>query len=1120
MSATQQPIRVLLVEDNPGDARLILEHLRRCGEDPYPTTLATSVAAAEEHLASEPHPDVILLDLSLPDSSGLATVERVIRAAPKVPIIVLTESADDRLPMEALRAGANDYLLKEEVSERVLPRVIAYAIERAERESERMQVEAALRESDARFRLVLGNSPIIMSTTDRDLRYTWLYNAHPSWKAKDALGKRDDELSPPEHTSELVALKRRVVESGEGERREIRIRVDGNLHHYDVTAEPFHDPAGGVAGVRVAAVDITEIKRKKIQSEFLAGVGSVLAASLDRDEMLQSVIEHIVPGLADWCVINVVSEGDENDTMYLNANDPRKLEILEAMLARYPHGARPESDPVGRVLHGGKSVLVELVTPEMLEQLAMDEVQLEMLRELAPLSSMIVPMIARGKVSGTITITTAESGRRYDTADLALAEELGRRAALAFENARLYRVEQRAREYANRLQRVTAALSEAATPETVAEVVARQGLAALGASVARVAMLSEAGTTLELVSEAAFGDGAAASMRSFPIDAALPLAEAVRNGDLVTAVGEEINARFPDLEDEGWPRCHAWAAAPLLLDGESIGAISFGFDATPHDQEALGQLLLSIGRESAHAMGRALLYQRERRAVRARDEVLGVVAHDLRNPLAAVGMYAHLLSEPAIPDDRRLLHARAIDSLIRKMDRLIEDLLDVSRMEGGRLRMEPAPMNIVTALRDAAIAMEKNATAAGIGLTVEEGPDLPPVLADRDRILQVFSNLIGNALRFTPQGGHVVLSAGFGGSGIEVSVKDTGHGIDQEHIPHIFDRFWQAPSGRRNGAGLGLPIVKGIIEAHGGQVRVESVLGEGSTFFFTLPVAPLGVSWTLGSQTVTATDSPAVPLDDRGTPGPGSSRRLDFPEGDPLRVLLVDDHAAIRRGARTILEANRDIEVVGEVGTGEEAVEAADRLKPDVILMDLQLPGLNGIEAIHRIHATNPRIRVIALTADPKEKSLLKVLQAGGTGFISKVHAHDDLLPALAAIARNDLVLPDGGAELLLEGFRTGSGCSDTLSDLSIQDQQIIRYVAEGFTSREIGRKLFLSPHTVDSYRSTLMKRLQLNHRSDLVRFALRTGLLESQEGSDSADPVISSPASADVQASEPDRSG
>jgi PAS domain S-box-containing protein len=1092
MSAAQHPIRILLVEDNAGDARLTLEHLGRRGETLYSADLVTSLAAAEAHLSSGPTPDVILLDLSLPDSSGLSTVRRVLEIAPNVPIVVLTESADDRLPMDALRAGANDYLLKEEMSERVLPRVIGYAIERAERERAQVEAEATLRESSARFRLVLEKSPVIMSAVDRELRYTWLYNAHPSFKAEDAVGKRDDEMAPPEHVAELVALKSRVLESGEGQRREVQIRVGRDLHFYDVTAEPYRDAAGNVAGMRVAAVDVTGIKRNELQSNFLAGVGSVLAASLDRDEMLENVLERIVPELADWCVINLVSEDDEDDTVRLKADDPRKSEILGRMLARHPHGARPASDPVGRVLQSGKAVLVEDITAGMLEQFALDGVQLEMLRELAPVSSMVVPMIARGRTSGTITITGAESGRRYDAADLAVAEELGRRAALAFENARLYRAEQRAVEYAKRLQRVTAALSEAATPATVAGVVVKEGMAALGASGAWVTMLSGDGTTLELLSSAGFSSQTEALWREFALDAAVPVAEAVRIGELVIAGGDGLGDRFPGLEEGVLPRYSAWAAAPLLLSGLTIGAIGFAFDAFPHECEADRQLLLAIGRESAHAMGRALLYQREHRAVIAREEVLGVVAHDLRNPLAALGMYAHLLSEPAIPDETRLRHAAAIDGLIRKMDRLIEDLLDVSRMEGGGLRVEPAAVDIVSVLREAKAAMEKNAAAAGIGLEVKEGLELPLVLADRYRILQVFSNLIGNALQFTAAGGQIVLSARQRGAEIEVSVRDSGHGIDQEHLPRLFDRYWQAPGGRRSGAGLGLPIVKGIIEAHGGQVRVESVFNEGSTFFFTLPVA-IGVPQRGEDVASVPVDAPENPQPRAVALEPGNAARAEWPDGIRLRVLLVDDHAAVRRGAKKILEGVHEIEVVGEAGTGEDAIEAAKRLEPDVILMDLQLPGLNGIEAIERIHLMNPGIRVIALTADPKEKSLLKVLQAGGAGFISKVHAHVDLVPALAAIARNDLVLPSGGAELLVKGYRSGFRDVDQLDILTDQDRLIIRYVAEGFTSREIGKKLFLSPHTVDSYRSALMKRLQLNHRSDLVQFALRSRILEAQ---------------------------
>jgi signal transduction histidine kinase len=169
------------------------------------------------------------------------------------------------------------------------------------------------------------------------------------------------------------------------------------------------------------------------------------------------------------------------------------------------------------------------------------------------------------------------------------------------------------------------------------------------------------------------------------------------------------------------------------------------------------------------------------------------------------------------------------------MNRLIEDLLDVARMEAGTLSLSPTPQPTESLLREAVEAAQP--LAGEVHLLLEEPGALPPVLADRDRLLQVFSNLLGNALKFTPRGGQVRVGARAQDEHVRFYVRDTGPGLNEDALAHIFDRFWQLDRKDRRGAGLGLSIVKGLVEAHGGRLRVESEPGHGSTFSFTVPVA-------------------------------------------------------------------------------------------------------------------------------------------------------------------------------------------------------------------------------------------------------------------------------------------
>ena len=214
---------------------------------------------------------------------------------------------------------------------------------------------------------------------------------------------------------------------------------------------------------------------------------------------------------------------------------------------------------------------------------------------------------------------------------------------------------------------------------------------------------------------------------------------------------------------------------------------------------------------------------------------------------------------------------------------------------------------------------------------------------------------------------------------------------------------------------------------------------------------------------------------------------------DPIRVLLVDDHAVVRAGLRALLEAEDGITVVGEAGTGEEGVLKAQGLRPDVVLMDLSMPGAGGLEATRRIAELGQGIRLLVLTVHGAEEYLLPVLEAGGSGYVTKQSAEHELVEAIRTVASGDPYLYPSSARLLLERYRhaaRSTAPTDLLSSLSDREREVLALTAEGFTAPEIGERLGIGPATVDTYRQRLMTKLGLHHRSELVRFALRTGLL------------------------------
>jgi PAS domain S-box-containing protein len=277
---------------------------------------------------------------------------------------------------------------------------------------------------------------------------------------------------------------------------------------------------------------------------------------------------------------------------------------------------------------------------------------------------------------------------------------------------------------------------------------------------------------------------------------------------------------------------------PISLGEQALGVLTLGTCSPERQLTPLDVMLLeNLARRVALAVDRARLYEQAQAAVRARDEILGVVSHDLRNPLSTIQITAallHDLSHERRDDNRKWLEV--ITRSVKQMNSLIEDLLDVTSIEAGGFSVETAESDVRSLVRDACEMLAPLARKRKIRLETSVADDLPPMRLDAPQVLRVISNLVGNALKFTPGGGRVVLRAEQEGEAVVFAVTDTGPGIPEDQLPHVFDRFWQARPGDRRGAGLGLTIAKGIVEAHGGRIWAESRTGEGATFRFTLPV--------------------------------------------------------------------------------------------------------------------------------------------------------------------------------------------------------------------------------------------------------------------------------------------
>lgn len=305
------------------------------------------------------------------------------------------------------------------------------------------------------------------------------------------------------------------------------------------------------------------------------------------------------------------------------------------------------------------------------------------------------------------------------------------------------------------------------------------------------------------------------------------------------ATGSLADRKHPDLTDIFDAPPSDGIILPLRARDQLLGVLSLYRRHGTYDPSDIF-LAEELGRRAALAMDNARLHELVHVGVRARDDMIGIVAHDLRNPVNAVRMLAGVIldrerDEP-LPTEI-IEYAAVIRQAAEQMDALIRDLLDVTRVEAGRLKVDAIAYNTEEMLSDALRTLSPVAEAKSITLRLAAPDDMPDVLADCERVRQAMSNLVGNAIKFSPEGSEIVVSVVVLDVEVRFSVVDRGNGMTPEQLSHAFDRFWQSSRTDRQGAGLGLAIAKGIIDAHGGRIWAESRPGVGSTFYFTLPIA-------------------------------------------------------------------------------------------------------------------------------------------------------------------------------------------------------------------------------------------------------------------------------------------
>jgi PAS domain S-box-containing protein len=826
--------------------------------------------------------------------------------------------------------------------------------------------------------------------------------------------------------------------------------------------------AGALANLAAAALTNADLyaeerrmraraERSSQQLQFLAEASAVLSASLDYETTLDHLARLAVPHIADWCTVHLREEDGSVRLVAVAHADPARAERAREFSRRYPPDLDAERG-FAIVLRTGQPELYPEITEQMLAARAHDAEHLALLKRVGFTSILFVPLRARDRTSGVLTLVSAESGIRYTEEDLRLAEELAGRAAVAIENARLYA---RVVENEERFRMVSEAL-----PQVVWLTSADGRFRQLNRHWYEYTGLSEA----EMLEGTGFArvvhpddwqriqrewELSRAAGREFQFEYRLRRAAdgayrwhvgrvlPVRNGrgELERWVGIAVDvddlkatqARLEAALAAGRMCFWEWNIATGRVTrsanaAEVLGTNPPGFDefvamVHPEDRERVTATLSgTLEGASGHAMELRVVWpdgsvrwlqdsavlqrgadgaperlagvcvditerkeaeEALRAADRRKDEFLAVLAHELRTPLAPILNVAQIQKMAGTDDRLQARHQETIERNAQHLSRMVEDLVDISRINQDKLELRKQRVELAGLVEQAVASARPAFERRGQELTVSIPPEPVHLDADPTRLVQVLANLLTNASKYTPEGGRAALAVACERGEAVIYVRDEGRGIDAGLLPRIFDPFVQADQSiarEEGGLGIGLTLVKRLVELHGGTVCARSDgPGRGSEFTVRLPAE--------------AAAPPAeVPA------------RRPLPVADEVprrRVLIVEDNVDAAETLADLLDLwGQEVRAVHD---GELALGLASSFDPDLILLDIGLPGMDGYEVARRLRGAGlTRAHLVALSGYSHAEHRSRVAECGFDRQLTKPVEPEVLREALRAAERVD----------------------------------------------------------------------------------------------------------------------
>jgi signal transduction histidine kinase/CheY-like chemotaxis protein len=544
-------------------------------------------------------------------------------------------------------------------------------------------------------------------------------------------------------------------------------------------------------------------------------------------------------------------------------------------------------------------------------------------------------------------------------------------------------------------------LCRALTAEEVGAIAVDQGRRATEARSAALYMVDELSKQAKLTRVCSPHEALYKGYEAFPLDGTMPMGDALVSGQPVFIESRADFARRYPVSEAMTRQPHAlpelsFACLPLVVEGRAIAGLALSFPGPRKFDDRDSDFLLIYARHCAQALARALLLESERaarteaeKANRVKDNFLATLSHELRTPLNAIlGWVSMLRSEQVVPE-RRAYALEVIERNARAQEKLIADLLDMSRVSSGRLRLSVALVEPYAVVAMALDAVRPAAKSRGVQLESSIDDGAGRVAADADRLEQIVMNLVTNAVKFTPPGGQVRVSLAREGAAVVLRVKDTGQGIRPESLPHIFEPFRQAEARaarKTGGLGLGLALTRTLVGLHGGEIGVHSEgEGRGAEFTVRLPGAD-----------ARGDALPRVPVI-RDQP-PSAPREGVVLAG--ARVLVVEDEPDSRELLTSLLEQHGAQVTV--TASAREAFECFRDVAPQLVVSDVGLPGEDGLSLMRRLRATRQGagFGAIALSAFASAEDRERALGAGFDVHAPKPIEPDALVRALVRLRR------------------------------------------------------------------------------------------------------------------------